>query len=1176
MKFIAETAIENMAPRGVPERPLAYCDPNPKDGIGYRTVPEPTDEGPTLGILDSGASISVTNMHTVASYGLELIPWDTGPVSIQFGDGNIEKSTHYVDFNQVFTKIAVIDSAPDTLISIFNLIEAGFDIKLSKTGTGIYLNDQLVFPGSMCTQNRLFYMDIDKIIASNMLVPQMVQLNAERSRASHGPATSITPPTVPTASAKVKQTKSNPAKAMGNKQVTPPPIISDKIIKEVFWLHKRMGHPSSGVMASCIQGLKWLDVDERLTPSVVRKTMSKFPCTACELGKRNKLPRNEGSGMKPNHPGNVLSVDYQGKISPTSARGFTGWFIIKDIKTAYRHGIMTRSKAADSLIEALSHAIDFYNLHGHRVDKVRFDAGSVEDSEKVITFLLAHNIEIDPAAVAEQSQNPVEREVQTLTKGVSALLLDQTALGPSWLCYGVESWIATANATSYNDKPSPLEQVTGKAISVYEKFRFPFGCPVTCTKVEGRGLHYDTINEFGITLGSSAGSNRATLVLIPSRGLKPFERLHVKALLTTAPEGAATSILDLEQLAPTFLEDGVQFKSAAAPKDLSEETVVGTIGNEMFGIAPSTAISSRTRSHNPVNSLPVRNTTNDDLNCQTVHQVFSAKRMVRTAANPTLSSVKRNEETALKWKPAIDAEMSLLRDLDVGDVLNPSEITADIRRKIIQTKMDLKTKFFANGDINKLKARLVVLGMLEKRAEGEENYSPTADPKTVRLIFALAAQHDLHIKGIDIFGAFITANIDDDDVYVQLPKGLSDDPDGNAPVWKLKRALYGLRRSPRLFYTQLREFLVSNGYTASTLDSCLFHKQSATGKIFFCTHVDDFAIAATSPDLIEELCTTFRSKYIITESDSLESFLGVHMEGHDGILYLSQPGLIAKLIATAEITDDGHVYQNPMREDFNDEYQNAAAACSSELYRSLLGMLIYMLQSRPDIAFAVNRMATRSIGATTRDLDAIKRIIAYLRGTAHLELVYSVQDTTRSNSISTLQAYCDAAYNCHHDSKSHSGIAFHYGDLPTASFFSQSKKQTTVATSSCHAEMNAAFDATKHIVYFRQLLDELGYPQVSPTPLWVDNLSLITLSTKFSGSTKNVKHFMMRVNYMIEQVAEGVVKLAYINTLKNHSDTLTKALGPGLFTEHSASLLGIQREPRKTVAFASRLSTVAF
>ena len=140
------------------------------------------------------------------------------------------------------------------------------------------------------------------------------------------------------------------------------------------------------------------------------------------------------------------------------------------------------------------------------------------------------------------------------------MLLDQTALGPSWWCYAVQSWISTANSTTWNgeDSKCAYEQVTGKLELLDSKFLFPFGCPVTCTKVDGRALHYDTINEFGIAIGSSTGSNRATLVILPGKGLKPFERLHVRPLTIDTPQGATTGVLNLEHLAPTFNDDGIQ------------------------------------------------------------------------------------------------------------------------------------------------------------------------------------------------------------------------------------------------------------------------------------------------------------------------------------------------------------------------------------------------------------------------------------------------------------------------------------------------------------------------------------------------------------------------------------------------------------------------------------------
>jgi hypothetical protein len=235
----------------------------------------------------------------------------------------------------------------------------------------------------------------------------------------------------------------------------------------------------------------------------------------------------------------------------------------------------------------------------------------------------------------------------------------------------------------------------------------------------------------------------------------------------------------------------------------------------------------------------------------------------------------------------------------------------------------------------------------------------------------------------------------------------------------------------------------------------------------------------------------------------------------NGSLYLSQPGKIAKLVETAGLPTTAHTYQNPMRETFSDDDQDKSPQCDHTLYKSLLGGLIFVLRSRPDIAYAVNRLATRSTKATEKDMEALKRVVAYLRCTAHYELVLSAQNPAQRQAVARLYAWSDASYLQHCDSKSHTGTCFFYGDGPTGAMHSQSKKQSTVATSSTHAEINGAYTATLDIIHFRHLLQELGYSQIEPTPLMVDNQSLITLCTKFSGSTKAVKHIMMRINFMI-------------------------------------------------------------
>ena len=95
----------------------------------------------------------------------------------------------------------------------------------------------------------------------------------------------------------------------------------------------------------------------------------------------------------------------------------------------------------------------------------------------------------------------------------------------------------------------------------------------------------------------------------------------------------------------------------------------------------------------------------------------------------------------------------------------------------------------------------------------------------------------------------------------------------------------------------------------------------------FCIHVDERFASLSKHSLIDDLCTALKLKYIIKESESLEDFLGVHMEQVDGLLHLSQPGLIKKLITTAERQDNKRSVRIPIRTYWNEVEQDKAARC---------------------------------------------------------------------------------------------------------------------------------------------------------------------------------------------------------------------------------------------------------
>ena len=160
----------------------------------------------------------------------------------------------------------------------------------------------------------------------------------------------------------------------------------------------------------------------------------------------------------------------------------------------------------------------------------------------------------------------------------------------------------------------------------------------------------------------------------------------------------------------------------------------------------------------------------------------------------------------------------MLADMDLYDEVAFEDVPPGAQ--ILPTKMDFKTKYNSLGEFLKEKARLVVLGNLEWETL-QDYFSPTAHTKTLNLLLALAVEHNFILYGLDIYGAFITAEIDEP-VYIYLPKGLPT-KHGAGRIWRLKKTLYGLKRSPRAFFDSLSSHLLSTNVAPSGTSHLRIH-----------------------------------------------------------------------------------------------------------------------------------------------------------------------------------------------------------------------------------------------------------------------------------------------------------------------------------------------------------------
>ncbi|KDQ06824.1 hypothetical protein BOTBODRAFT_120967, partial [Botryobasidium botryosum FD-172 SS1] len=210
-------------------------------------------------------------------------------------------------------------------------------------------------------------------------------------------------------------------------------------------------------------------------------------------------------------------------------------------------------------------------------------------------------------------------------------------------------------------------------------------------------------------------------------------------------------------------------------------------------------------------------------------------------------------------------------------------------------------------------------------------------------------------------------------------------------------------------------------------------------------------------------------------------------------------------------------------------------------YRPLIGTLMYIaVGTRPNIMFAVQYLSQFLDCYGAAHWEAAKRVARYLKGTRDLQLNLGGQYTTR------LIGFTDSSYaSCVGTRCSVSGYCFPLGS-GLASW--ASRKQKTVATSTCKAEYVAASDASKELVWIRALLEGIGYPQEGPSPLLSDNNGTIFLLGDPSFHNKT-KHIDIKYHHIQECIAKKTTLVSYVNTHDNIADAFTKALDTKQFVQ---------------------------
>ncbi|GJR58122.1 putative ribonuclease H-like domain-containing protein [Tanacetum coccineum] len=347
-------------------------------------------------------------------------------------------------------------------------------------------------------------------------------------------------------------------------------------------------------------------------------------------------------------------------------------------------------------------------------------------------------------------------------------------------------------------------------------------------------------------------------------------------------------------------------------------------------------------------------------------------------------------KSAVQTRGKIQKASSAQQALNITQALQDESWVGAMQEELLQFKLQ---KVWVLVDLP--------YGKKEEGIDYDEVFAPVARIEAIRLFLAFASYMGFTVYQMDVKSAFLYGTIEEE-VYVHQPPGFVDPAHPNK-VYKVIKALYGLHQAPRAWYETLSSFLIENGFRRGTIDKTLFIKKNKGDIMLVQVYVDDIIFGSTKQSMCTEFEDCMHKRFQMSSMGELTFFLGLQVKQHPDGIFISQDKYVADILkkfdfwsirsATTPIESN-----KPLVKDEN------GVDVDVHVYRSMIGFLMYLTASRPDIMFAAFACARFQVTPKASHLNAVKRIFRYLKHQPKIGLWYP------KDSPFELEAYSDSDY----------------------------------------------------------------------------------------------------------------------------------------------------------------------
>lgn len=865
---------------------------------------------------------------------------------------------------------------------------------------------------------------------------------------------------------------------------------------ELFLWHCRYGH----------LGVDSLKKVVNMVDGVNIKTNNGILCESCMYGKMCRTPFNKKC-QRASKPLELVHTDVCGPISPSTWDGKRYFVTFID---DYTHFTMVYLMASKD--EVVKHFITYHNFVTNffksNIIKLRSDNGGEYVCNELREFCRVKGIKIHYTIAYNPEMNSIaERMNRTLLDRARTMLIHSKTLDKQFWGEAVltATHITNRSPTSCLDK-TPYEMWEGKKPSV--SYMRIFGCVAYSHIPQQLRKKLDSRSQKLVMVGYSPGGYRlwdeANYKVVEARHVKFDERSNAELIVSTdIPGRKDENEIDVRQ------ED----------KEISDVEIVDQSSidfeNTNGEVRTTERLGKRTirKPKRLLDYVTDFDETNDD-------SLFALLIQSEDDVPLKFEDIDSRNDNEL-WKEAVKEELKTLNENETWEIVEtPNNV------KLIDSKWVFTKKYVNNNSV--CKARLVAKGF-QQVGEFDDIYSPVVKLQTLRILLSVSVHRKYDIHQMDVKGAFLYGEMKEN-VYLKSPPGVHVK---SGFALKLRKALYGLKKSPKYWYEKFSKLMKEYGFIRSENDYCLYIRDNLYVLLF----VDDLLILSNNMSdvklLKQFLCSNFKMKDL--GSNNLK-YLGITIVKEGNNLFIDQRDYLECVLKRFGMTDCRAV-DTPMDVSAKLEENCSVNVELEAKCRACIGSLMYaMVASRPDLATAVGYLSRFQSKPSVELWCALKRVLRYVKGSLHLRLKYCKFDKSEP-----LVGYADANYARDSDRKSTSGCLFQvFGN--TVAW--RSKKQSVVALSTTEAEFISLSEAAVEGLWIKKILCDLRINCNSIT-LYEDNQS--TIKSVKNPEQKRLKHIDIKYNFIKQEIESGNVIVVYVSSQNQLADVLTKPLGKVAF-----------------------------